>query len=272
MKLYLNFLLGSLLLSHSMANSSAILSQLARPDGKMEEVKLPFEYRSLTPTEKKTAVWVPEMFYTVLGGDSKITSALVGPLFPCIVIAVRYEPLDKVIVMHLYIKRSKPEQVLEIMKKEFGSDIDPAGIRVLLFTKSTKYFPHLFSPETQKTFFMSVFTLLTETFSLGAHQMTARIFSAKHPDNYLFYHEADANVVVDKNLTASSFSFVAERIFNSAPVSLENIAREVKYVRDGLEAARLYYTINCRSANMQATSFLRITDAVMGLEKLAISH
>jgi len=276
MKVNVKFLIMSLCVVGGSVNAAVAHCSLQRPDGIVEKVELPFEYRHLTAEDRAHSVFVPECFYAVLGHGSELSSAVVGPLCPCIMVAVRYEALDKTLVFHMN-NANSAQRVLEIVKKEFGQDIDGAQLQLRIFTKSVQGLPAAAlaqletSPEDQRAMVVSVSRALTETYGLKPEQKKNSIFSSVHAQAYSYYFESDKSVFVDKDLTIYSVSLLAERIFAKRPARLDDLARESVLVGQGYDAVLGHYMEKyfAGQAPILPLPFKRLPDSEMGLEKLA---
>ena len=278
MKLALKLLIVGLLVGSGFMNAAAsapakssesIKSLLERPDGKKEEVISPFEYRHLSPEDKAHSVFVPECCYTVLGGGSKLTSAVVGPLCPCIMVAVRHEGLDKTLVFHVSNKNFS-SQVLKVIEREFGSAIDGTKLRLRMFAERFEE-----GSEKQRALFEDLSDTLTKKYGLTPVQKENSIFTSRPVGVHSFYVDAGKSVFIDKDLAIYSLSIQAERIFiNNQASPLDDPEKVFKLTQNGYLAVFDHCTDNyfagCETlSGTTVFSFMCIPDSEMGLEKLA---
>ena len=275
MKLSLKLLMAGLLMGSGFMKAAVAELSLERPDGVVEKVMLPFKYRHLTPGDRDHSVFVPECFYTVLGNGLPLTSAVVGSLCPCIMVAVRHEGLDKTLVFHMN-DASSAERVLEVVEKEFGDAIDGKQLRLKIFTRSVQGLPAVAlaqmqtNPEVQKALVVSVSRALTGKYDLKPEQKKNSIFSSDHAQVYSYYFEADKSVFVDKDLNVYSLSLLAERIFTKRPVRLHDLTGESALVSQGYDALLSRYMDRyfAGQAPLLPFPFKCIPVSEMGLEKI----
>ena len=260
-----------MLVAHNFTTASTITSPLNR-GGATEEIKLPFDYHHLTDEEKAHSISVPETFYTVLGNGSPVRSAIVGPLQPCVLVAVRHEKTDKALVFHVNAV-NRIQDIFSIMEEEFGPSVKSEDLRVKLFTKSLKHessevleaIKH--TPEKQKQFFMVIFADFMEKYNFKKSQMQAIIFSSVPSPVLSLYFRAEKSVFIDKDLNLYSISLLAERIFNTMPINLGELEKECFLIQMGTNRVLGKYLDEYSPSHGMSLS--KIPPSEMGLAKLS---
>lgn len=188
-------------------------------------LNLPFPYRSLTEHDRANSVFVPELCYTLLSPESGIHSAVVGPLRPCVLLAIRNAAKDTAIIFHLS-HFNTVENVLSIIEREFGDGVESSLLTVKLFTTSIEHIPpsalkgSLVSPATQRDFLVKIMDAVSEKYKLTKHQVKAILYKTSSDDTPSFFYGATRTVFIDKNLSIASVSAIQERLFLDEPLTM----------------------------------------------------
>jgi hypothetical protein len=186
------------------------------PGENPQKVLLPFEYKHLTAEERQKTVWVPQWFYTVINpGSDKL--AVVGPVCPCLFIALKNNSNGKIIVFHKH-SDNAIQELVELAKKELKID-NPSDIEGKIFTK---LFPNeekhkadhqgrtqLEEVKFIKDFIIGSFNIQNRT------QIVANLFT---DDDRKFtmseYGTAKNNIIIGRDFNPCSICMFHENIFS----------------------------------------------------------
>lgn len=233
--------------------------------------KLYFGLTELTKETRAQTVLVPEWFYTTLeDNDPHRKSALIGPLMPCVLIALRNEQTKKAVVFHKHFSNSMASLV-QIAQKELNIQ-DPSQITGIIFTNN---YPHYDVPMDTYVGSKSMKDLhegktqlqdikFIKDFIINELKIKdrAKIKACRHTSKYIWSDLGDyplsfESVLIDSKLEAKNICMIHEMIFcKSADLPfLEKFEihknKKAEYVQKVLDKhfgkrdPLLFYTYNC---------------------------
>lgn len=193
--------------------------------GALVELTLPFPYKHLTtspetglPVEggkdeqvnlfSESTVFIPELFYAVLGKNSKIKSAIVGPCNPCVAIAVRDVHRDKTVVLHGYILPFY-KRITDVIDKEFGESLQHGEVKI--FITRDKSYPGL--DDHRKLFLSNLSEIFVKKYKIKKQQVKTTVNEITGLESGSLLSYADRTIYTDKDLNFSSTCYHNEHIF-----------------------------------------------------------
>lgn len=163
-----------------------------------------------------STVYLTESFCALLGRDLKAQSAVVGPLDPCILIAVRNHKEDRALILH----RSgfnTMQSVIDALKEIFNlPDKDPENIKIIMFARYNEAResganPSYITNEKQEAFMRGLEEVFRRFYS---SDVTSYFYKNEYEGTYLPLLYAGNTIFVDKYLKLSTTAMCNERIFN----------------------------------------------------------
>ena len=191
-------------------------------------VILPFGYKHLSPEERQQIVWVPESFYTVINPGSHIF-ALVGPLCPCLLIALKNKTTGQIIIFHKSFANSI-DNLIEIAQREINFS-NPADIVGFIFTNNltnpeeAQEFTTLRNGMSQQEEVAYVKNRLIDSLHIeDTMQITINFFTSQLAEGALAdYAFAELSVIIGEDFEPHSICMMHENIFkNLDDIDLEN--------------------------------------------------
>lgn len=194
------------------------------------DVKLPFKYRGLSDEEKKRTTYLPECFYAVIDPTVNPNDfILVGPLRPCILVAVKNIQNGRAVVFHKHYSNSIAKMIQTIKKELLIDEKTDAkalvgkvfSVKFPLYEQETETvlgrisFKQQHQNKSQKEELSFIKNALLEGLNISDRsQIDANIFNKTYKGTELGeYHAASTYVLVDNDLTFYSISAMHEHVF-----------------------------------------------------------
>lgn len=215
--------------------------------GNSIKIKLPFAYQCLS-TKKggvlgkplsnlrhtdghvfdDSTVFVTESFYAVLGKGLKTQSAVVGPLCPCILIAIRSESQDRAVIFH-YCDKNNMDGIKKVIAKELGSDLNSDDLRLSCFSCGDAETLKLVgsSVETREKNYKNLVDDLCSYYQIKKQNVKSIFYTEECTYSGLLYG-TERIVFVNSKLRTFNTSFANEELFG--PIRTE---RDVGFYLEG---------------------------------------
>jgi|GEM_PF-2622078 len=201
----------------------------------LQQKILPFEYKHLSEDERARVTWLPERFYTIIEpGSEKLV--LVGPLQPCLFVAIKNNDNGRVIIFHKH-SSNKIEYLVQIACEKLGI-MNPRAIRGVVFTNIPNN-PFVAaalrselqgrSIEEEVSFVKDRLISLFQIPSSEANQIESFCFNSYPAYELGEYEFAELSVIIGENFKPYSISMIHENIFDEmVPFSSAPLSKKVK--------------------------------------------
>lgn len=163
------------------ASQSPHITSIKLSDGSTHEIKSAYPLYSLTEEERKQTVFVSESCYAILKKDSSIKGAVVGPLYPCIFIAV-HDPIDQQSIVLHHHEGNQIADIINLIKNK----LDNNNKEKFIFHMFTKKIDQLSYKQQipqedieQKKRFFDIFKALCAAFKPSANRFKALFYGMK---------------------------------------------------------------------------------------------
>lgn len=233
------FLIIGSIVSNTIESAQIHSIEITTNENKTASIALPFKYKKLSKNEKNHLTYVPEYCYTILNKDNPI--ALVGPLQPCKLVAIKNKKTEDVIIFHKHDGNST-KKLCSMAYNFLNKNTNPEDIQAYIFGISSKNIEKEYSenplpgiPSTQKHKIQHIKKSIEKKFNLDKEQIRAQMFLNK--DGILarkntFYGEIF--ILIDKDLNKHCCCPVLENVFQVSKKThnkknyVKRIALEIK--------------------------------------------
>lgn len=191
-----------------------------KPNTEPQIIKLPFKYKAFSSKERDNVPFIYEFFYCTIDKDSKYKYVVVGPLQPCLLIALKNKRNGPVVIFHKQFSNSI-DSLIKVTLKELVIQ-DPADITGVIFTKQMKNDSYLktgwqahHKNKTQEEEICHIKKAIINRLDIpDQNQISALIFESSIEDEdgeaLGDYQFADVTVTIDAELNLMSTCMIRE--------------------------------------------------------------